>query len=245
MLLTNFTFDELSHKYMVPGHRVLSTSEVISLCGLSDYSQIPAGVLANASWRGVQFHRAVEFVESAVAAGSSLRNASIDMISQLHGPLEEIKGFLIGYLKFRQDYDIEPIPPGEKQLVYLHNNVAIGCTIDLRCRIHGRGFKGIPAIGDFKSNAKMYGKALEQKRFAWRLQLQSYKTATGYDTEFWSNFGDSAEECSRFICQTDKHGEYTMHCFRDFDDAKAWDSAVTLAAAKLQNGYKLDDEKAA
>lgn len=244
-MLLPFHFNEIDHLYTSPGYDVMSTSQVLSLAGLVDYGAVPSAVLANAAWRGTQLHRAVEFVETAVHAGSSLQNAAADMARQLVGPLAEIRPYLIAYLKCRQDYQLEPIPPQEWQAVYLHNDVAVGCTIDMRCRIHGRGYQGIPAIGDLKTNARQSGKALQQKKFSWRMQTASYAEATNYDQNFWSHFGDSVNECSRFICQVAKDGSYEFHCFREHDDARAWDACVTVAAAKLANGHKLDNEKAA
>lgn len=234
------TFEPESHIYKVDGYFVLSTSDVKSLNGLEDYGQIPSAVLDHASWRGTQLHRAVQFFEEAIHDGARLQESAKAVISQLVGPMEEVKPHFIGYLKCRQDYDLEPIPPMEKQIVYLHDETAIGCTIDLRCRIHGKGYQGTPAIGDLKTTSKQYGKALAQKKLAWRLQTQSYKEATQYDEEFWSNCGETSENCSRFICQTNKESGYDFHCFREFEDSDNWSAAVHVAAMKLANGHKLE-----
>lgn len=233
------TFDPESHVYKVDGYFVLSTSDIKAINGFEDYGQIPSAVLAHAAWRGTQLHRAVQFVEEAIHDGAPLREAAKEILAQLAGPLEEVKPYLIGYLKCRQEYELEPIPPMEKQIVYLHDETAIGCTIDMRCRIHGKGYQGIPAIGDLKTTAKQYGKALAQKKLAWRLQTQSYKEATQYDESFWRNF-DTPNNCSRFICQPNKERSYEFHCFKNYDDSDNWDAAVRVAALKLANGHKLE-----
>jgi len=233
------TFDEANHVYKVDGYFVLSTSDVKTLNGLEDYGQIPSSVLAHASWRGTQLHRAVQYVEEGIYQGASLKEAAKDVLSQLVGPLEEVKPHFMGYLKCRVEYDLEPIHPMEKQIVYLHDETAIGCTIDMRCRIHGKGYQGVPAIGDLKTTSRQYGKALAQKKLAWRLQTQSYKEATQYDEHFWNQIG-SSDNCSRFICQTNKEGGYDFHCFRSYEDSENWSAAVRVAAIKLANGYKLE-----
>jgi hypothetical protein len=242
-MILSHQFDEENHIYKVDGYFVLSTSDVKHLNGLEDFGQVPRAVLDHASWRGTQLHRSVQFVEEAVHEGEKLSVAAQDMMRQLTGNLEEVKPYLMGYLRCRQQYELEIIPPQEKQIVYLHNDTAIGCTIDLRCRIHGKGYQGIPAIGDLKTTSKQYGKALQQKRLAWRMQTQSYKEATQYDEEFWSYFGDSADNCSRFVCQVNKEGSFEFHCFRDIDDEARWAACVEVAAMKLANGHKLDQRE--
>ena len=62
-----FTFDEEKHIYKAPGWYVLSTSDVLAICGFVDLDkllQIPKGVLNNARERGTQVHKAIEWFET-------------------------------------------------------------------------------------------------------------------------------------------------------------------------------------
>lgn len=237
-MLLDHTFNPETHTYMVPGYFVISTSDVLSLCGFTNYEGIPSGVLAHASWRGVQCHKAIEYAENAVRQGETISQAAGAVWRQLEGPLEEIKPFFKGYLKFRQEYDFEPVGELERQMTYLHDETAVGCTIDLRGKIHGKGFQGLTAIGDTKTAAKVYGQAMKQRLLAYRLQTQSYKEASHFDEEWLKEV--NADSIGRFIVNPDKEGNYNFYDLSMFDDELYWDSSVRLASLKLAHGYKLE-----
>jgi hypothetical protein len=245
MLLTH-TFSEEGHEYLADGYYVLSTSSVLSLNGLTNYEGIPTQVLAHASWRGTETHRAIEYMEDAVRQGEPLESAARAVWSQLVGELEEIRPYLRGYLKFRQEYEFEPIGNLEQTLVYLHDETAIGCTIDFRGRIHGKGFAGRTMIGDAKTCAKQYGMAKKQKMLAWRMQTQSYWEASMYDREWLESCyrdGIATESVGRFIVNPNKEGGYEFFDFSSIDDGLFWDSCVRLAALKLSNGHKQKEKE--
>ena len=218
-------FDEATHTYKVPGQFVLSTSDIISLVGLSDYSQIPSQVLAHASWRGTQLHRAIQFFEE---------DSDIPQMP------DEVLPYFQGYCKFRAEYNFEPIGAMEKQIVYIHEGTeqAVGCTIDLRGTVRSMKTQ-YPYILDVKTCAKQYGKAKAQKVFAWRMQTQSYTEATACDEE-WFDLCKSEEPTRRAIVQVNKEGGYEFHDFGMTDDASLWDSCCRIAMAKLANGYQME-----
>lgn len=221
-MILEHTFDEELHLYKVPGQFVLSTSDIISLNGLSDYNGIPSQVLAHASWRGTQLHKAIQFFEEDAEAPSMP---------------EEVEPYFRGYLKFKIDYDFEPIGVLEKQLVYVHEGTEqpVGCTIDLRGLV-----KGHPYILDAKTTAKMYGKAMKQKCLAWRLQVASYSEATQFDQDWFQNLPAFDGAMGKGIVQVNKEGGYEFHDFSAVDDSLAWDGAVRLAMLKLANGFQLE-----
>jgi hypothetical protein len=232
------TFREESHEYLVDGYFVLSTSSILSLNGFTSYEGIPKPVLDHASWRGIQTHKAIEYCEKAVRQGEPVNKAASAVWQQLTGPLEEIKPFFKGYLKFRHEYEFEPIGELERGIVYLHDETAVGCTIDFRGKLHGKGFQGKTMIGDCKTTAKQSGMAKKQKALAWRLQTQSYLEASHFDEEWLKEA--SPDSIGRFIVNPDKEGNYTFYDFSGMDDEIFWDSSVRLAALKLSNGHKLE-----
>lgn len=218
-------FDAETHVYKVPGQFVLSTSDIIYLNGLANYDSIPSQVLAHASWRGTQLHKAIQFFEEDGDVGEMP---------------EEVKPYFQGYCRFRTEYNFEPIGEMEKQIVYVHEGTeqAVGCTIDLRGTICGLKTKQ-PYILDIKTCAKLSGKAKAQKVFAWRMQTQSYFEATACD-EDWFKKCESDEPPHRAIVQVGKDGMYEFHDFGRLDDSHLWDSCCRIAMAKLSNGFQLD-----
>ncbi len=209
-----FTFDEENHLYKVEGQYVLSTSDIIGLCGLCDYDRVPSGVLDHASWRGTQLHRAVELFE-----GGSLDMSSLP---------DEVAPYFAGYCAFAGDTNFE-MESAEARLVYQHEGTdqLVGCTIDLRGRVGGRLY-----VLDIKTSAKQYGKAKAQTSLRWRLQLQSYIEATAAEMEEMELMPIE----NKAIVQVAKDGSYAFHDF-PIDDSHLWDAAVRLSQAKLANGF--------
>ncbi len=245
------TFDEASHIYKVENHFVMATSDVVDLNGLGLPPGIPAANREFAGWRGTQTHRAIQFFEE--EAGASVMAAAKAQFNELNGPLGVIQPYFMGYLKFRKDYEFEPIGDLEKQLVYLFGdpNMAIGATIDIRGRIHGHGFQGKPMIGDVKTatiaHADGNSKDLRQKKLAYRLQTQSYLEATAFDEEWWKLLPQevvysneypikSPSIAGRFIVNPTKGGSYNFFDFSDIDDSRLWHSACLMAKEKLAAG---------
>ena len=218
------TFEEEGHVYKVPGRFVLSTSDVITLNGLSDYSGVPKAALDHASWRGTQLHKAIQFFEED---------------NEVPTMPDEVLPYFRSYCKFRTAYEFEPLGGMETQIVYEHDGTeqAVGCTIDLRGLV-----RGVPYILDVKSSAKQYGKAKSQKLLAWRMQTQSYACATELD-QAWAALNETGEAPRRGIVHTNREATFEDKDFHDFgktDDSLAWDGCVRLAMLKLANGYQLE-----
>lgn len=220
-------FDPETHTYSVEGRRVLSTSDVIFLNGMSDFSQVPLAALQHAAWRGTQLHLAIQFFEEDGEAP--------DMPA-------EVEPYFNGYLKFRTEYDFEPIGQMEKEIVYEHGPTgqAIGCTIDLRGLV-----RGVPYIVDAKSSYPQCGKALKQKLLSWRMQTQSYKQASVEDEEWGEGMGSlwSPYEAKRGIVHCNKDGTFKFYDFAYEMDEPRWDACVEVATMKLANGYELDKKR--
>jgi len=217
-----FQFDKENHTYRVEGQYVWSTSDVISMNGLSNMGSVPQKTLEHASWRGEQLHRAVELFEM----------GSLDFDSVP----EEIMPYLQGYMKFREEYEFQAIPPYEKQIVYQHAGTEnlIGATIDLR-----GGVKGVPCVVDIKSCFQYTGAAKKQLHLRWRLQLQSYVEASEQDGDFLESVGGVLGKC---IVHCHKDGTYDLYDFSLADDSYLWDSCIRMAMAKLGNGYKMPEK---
>ena len=55
------TFDELAHRYHLHGHPVFSVTQLLKICGMTDWSKIPPTTLEAARERGSIVHRAIHF----------------------------------------------------------------------------------------------------------------------------------------------------------------------------------------
>jgi hypothetical protein len=221
-----FTFDPETHIYHVEGEYCLSTSDVIQLAGLSDYSGVPIETLEKARVRGTRLHQCIHYYEE-----NDLDLEDID---------EELSPFFQAYLEWKEESGFIPIPPFEKAIVYPHLDMHIGCHLDLRGYIPGRGLY----VLDMKTSYPNSGAAKKQTHLRWRLQLESYKTATEGDLGFWeSAFSEYEPAPDGAVIQ-----KAVLHVhpkakdvFIEFpmDDSAAWDACVSLASIKLANGYKV------
>jgi len=226
-VILDHTFEEETHLYKVPGQFVLSTSDVISLNGLSDYGSIPKHILDHASWRGTQLHKAIQFFEEDC---------------EVPDMPEEVIPYFCGYMKFRTEYDFEPIGALEKQIVYVHEGTEqpIGCTIDLRGLVRGQ-----PYILDAKTAAgwpkDSVCVAKRRKLLAWRLQLASYMEATHFDSPWFAALPEfSNATIGKAIVHVNKDAGYEFHEMSTFDDSFLWDGAVRMAVAKLAAGFQVE-----
>lgn len=215
------TFDEDNHLYKVPGHFVLSTSDILTLNGLSNFDGVPRQVLDHASWRGTQLHKAIQFFEE--------DNDVPEMP-------DEVVPYFRGYCQFRNKYSFEPVGTVERQIVYEHDGTGqlVGCTIDLRGMLNG-----VPYILDAKSSGKQSGKAKAKKLLAWRMQTQSYHCATAFD-EPWFALTGTKESPRRGIIHVNKEGSHEFYDFGALDDSLAWDGCVRIAMLKMANGFQLE-----
>jgi hypothetical protein len=218
-----FTFDPETHIYTVPGSYCLATSDVISLAGLSNYDGVPLANIEHARWRGTQLHRAIHYYEE----------GDLD-IEDVDG---EIKPCFDRYLEWKDESGFIPIPPFEHPIVYEHLDMHIGCHLDLRGYIPGRGLY----VLDAKTSYPNSGAAKKQTHLRWRMQLQSYKNATFEDEAFWqeATLEDGSDgQLKKAVLHVHPKAKDVFIEF-PMDDSAAWDAAVTMASLKLSNGYKV------
>ncbi len=80
--------------YKVHGERVPSVTEILKLCGLSNFSGIAPDVLENARRRGVAVHAWTEMLDQGFLAPTD-------------SPDEEIAGYVAAYLEFKEKAGFE------------------------------------------------------------------------------------------------------------------------------------------
>lgn len=216
-----FSFDEETHIYTVPGNYCLATSDVISLAGLSDYSGVPLANIEHARWRGTQLHRAIHYYEE----------GDLD-VEDVDG---EIKPCFDNYLRWKKESGFAPIAPFEHPIVYEHLDMYIGCHLDLRGYLPGKGL----FVLDAKTSYPNSGQAKKQTHLRWRMQLESYRLASHEDEQFWDRaLTFESNGClNKAILHLHPKARDVFIPF-DMDDSVGWDSAVTMASLKLANGYK-------
>ena len=217
MILTH-EFEEARHLYTSQGRYVLSTSDIIDLVGLSNMDQIPIATLRYASYRGKCLHTAIERYEQGQEWQDEFPTEFID--------------YLDGWFAFREAHSIQIVGKQEMAYVYLHDGTeqAVGATIDFRFLYQGDLY-----IGDLKSIHPLSGKALMQKKLCWRLQGESYKTATEMDEGFIKPLEFKTIRRAVVHIHPKIKGGFTFHKF-DGDDSLLWDGAVRMAMEKVACG---------
>src|ERR1700679_2822064 len=98
MSLIEHQFEESSHLYRVPNHFVWSTSDVISMNGLSDVSQVPLGNLEFAGHRGNAVHECIRAYETGVEVEDVIREYEVKTCSSIRDTVLERMN---GYYRFR------------------------------------------------------------------------------------------------------------------------------------------------
>lgn len=241
MSLIPHEFDEENHIYQVPGHFVWSTSDVISMNGLSDFAGVPPANLEYATNRGRGTHVAILAYETGGDVEEAVREFEEEEgVDVIEGVMDRMKG----YFRFRDSHELKLCGEMEQTRVYQHagTELLIGGTVDLPCYIDGQF-----TILDAKTQFKQYGQAAKQCMLKWRLQLQSYFEAMDEDDQFWNRF-PRPDVISKAILHLHPNCgkvrgrdplEYEFHPMQS-DDSHLWDSAVRMAQAKLSAGYKLD-----
>jgi hypothetical protein len=217
-----FTFDEATHVYHVEGSYCLATSDVISLAGLSNYDGVPLGNIEGARWRGKEGHKAIHYYEE--------NDLDIEDVP------EQVMPSFTRYLEWKDESGFIPIPPFEHSIVYEHEEMFIGCHIDLRGYIPGKGLY----VLDPKFTYPNSGQAKKQTHLRWRMQLQSYWEASQVDDQFWESavFYDPEGQLHKAILHLHPKATQTFIEF-PMDDSAAWDACVQLASMKIANGFKV------
>lgn len=216
-MLLDFQFDPVRHRYTTEGRFCLATSDVVALCGIGNLDMVPSSTLKAAAERGTCLHKAIEDYEH-----------GRDWQKKFNS---EYQAYLDGYFRFRDDYEIQVLPPMEKSYVYLHDcDVAIGCTIDQRFLMDDTLF-----INDIKSVYRQTGKMLKQFQLKWRLQTESYREASERDEAFMKSIKFSQVKRSVIHCHPKYKKGYEFYVFEQ-DDADLWRGAVMMALEKTAAG---------
>lgn len=213
--MIDFTFIKETHEYkLASGERCLSTSDIISLNGLSDFSGVPLANLEKARWKGDALHRAVHFYHE-------------DDLDVRDIPTEVLPYFK-AYIIFLGERQYQPEPRFEEAMVYRHSSgLYVGCTIDSRGILDSRH-----TILDLKTSYPRSGKAQKQLELRWRMQLASYA---------WPECMNDTPPSGAILHLT-KEATYKLYDYSPtlWADIATWDAMVEVAKVKLENGFKIE-----
>jgi hypothetical protein len=239
-MLYDHEFFPQDHSYIVPGKTVISTSDIISLAGLSDFSSIPKAILENARYRGEQVDRAIKYYEMAIRDHGE--EYAINYIyDQMEGDLAEIRLQFEAYRGWKHSVGFEPIFPIDQSLVYevMGGRVYIGATPDLRGFMIQCG-RRIPAVIDIKCTSRLYGMKLKEKKIAWGMQLESYLMASDMDDELQKIAPNWLIDAEKKILQLNPVFKETGYFQHDFDredwDRYEWIGLALNAQSKIAAG---------
>lgn len=89
-------FDENQHRYFLDpkGEEIPGVTRALEECGLTDFSMVPRHILEAAQQRGTDVHNALHFLDD-----GELDQASLT---------EEMHGFVMAYLRFKNEMKFEP-----------------------------------------------------------------------------------------------------------------------------------------
>jgi hypothetical protein len=130
---TEFTFDEATHTYRLGGEVLPSITQVMARVGLTDYSMVPASVLAAAQARGSAVHVATQLYDI-----GTLDYATLD---------PAIYPYLQAWLDFCRDYKFDPSFIEQP----LHNGQYAGTPDRVGDLLWGK--KRMPAVVEIKTSA--------------------------------------------------------------------------------------------
>jgi len=216
------TFHEDGHYYHVEGRYVICLSDIISINGLSDNSQVPLERLLQASLRGTNFDQEVQAFEE---------NRKLPPMPP------DVAGCFTGYLNFRKDHDVRLAWKMQHSMVWEHHgsDILIGGTPDLALFIDGELWNV-----DCKTTYPLAGKAKKMKELAWRVQLQGQLDGWQECEEMWETIGEQAQMKKAILhCHPKLKGGYSFIPFPQ-DDTYLFDAAVRMAVAKLSAGFQID-----
>jgi PD-(D/E)XK nuclease superfamily len=236
-MLIPHTFDQENHIYKVRGEYVLSTSDIISMNGMSEFGQVPPAALVHAGHRGTATHKAIEAQElgedwaEAVAVYEEKEGVTL---------AEEVAERMQAYFRFRKGRSIHLASPMEQSRVYRHagTEALIGTTVDMICFIDGQ-----LTILDTKTCFKQYGAKGRQLKLKWWMQLQSYLEALEADDDLWKQVERPAEIDLKILHLHPKCLPFGFEVHKFSPDEFTWDAMIRVAMAKLQHGYKVEQPK--
>ncbi len=192
--------------YVVDGVRVMSVTEALGICGLTDMSGIPRDALENARLRGQEVHSWCELIDSGD-------------ISPGEAPDTSIEGYVAAYLKFKDESGFEVT--GNESVV-VHGGMRYAGTVD-RC---GFRRKLKEPSRPFTIDLKCVALVSE----ATRLQTTGYGAAL----DFMAGMKPGAH--GRESLQLRGDGTYRLKQYSDAIDFYDWAAVVRVAHFKLNTG---------
>lgn len=197
-------FEPVEHRYFLDpsGEEIPGVTRVLEDCGLVDWSMVPRDVLLSAQDRGTRVHQALHYLDD-----GELDPESVD---------EEIHGFLMAYLAFKNQCGFTPHLVEHRILSTAHRFAG---TLDRTGELLRKDGGTDPCIVDFKSGMVMA---------AHRLQLAAYQSGL-----------PDAQKYRRITLQLKADGRYKVHEYpgREYSrDLNVFHSAVAIWHWKQQFG---------
>lgn len=123
-------FLEDDHSYHFEGRRKVSVTQLIQSAGMTDYSMVPADILAHAQKRGRYIHAGTQFIDE-----GKLNWTTLDPV---------LRGYLKAYVSFKESVEYRP---GIIEAGFYSKSFDFAGTPDRVCMING-----VCGILDFKSS---------------------------------------------------------------------------------------------
>lgn len=194
MMAAAITFDPEEHRYTIDDGVEESVTQVLSECGISDFSGVDPDVLWWAQQRGTMVHRAAHFINQ-----HNLDPATVD---------DRIAGYVEAWRAFRRDHELQVHHSehivhrrltirGGAVIVPNRTDLHIIGTLDVAGLIKKHG----PIILDIKTG---------EETESWPIQLASYAMAYTDRSRYTHK---------RLVTKLDRGGTYRLFWYpmRDFD----------------------------
>jgi len=191
------TFRARGHVYTHEGRVVPSVTQVLTLAGLDELAHVPRRCLARAGALGSAVHQACQFLDE-----DDLDLDSLD---------PEIVGYVLGWQRFKQEYDFTPI-------VIERRGISVGE------RNYGFCLDRIGIVGEHELLVEI--KTGEKPLPSWAIQTAAYAEAEEFDG-------------ARLTVHVAADGSYTLIPHADQGDFEVWHHALELAWWRLEHGAKI------
>ena len=198
-------FNEQTHTYRADGEIIPSVTQILALSGITDMSGIPLRNLEKARIRG-------SFVDWACTL---LDEGDLDLESLD----EKILGYVVGYQKFREDWQFKPHLI-QHQCVGEWHGLKFGMTLD-RVGLVTREEGTFRLLFDIKTP--------KVTSVSWQIQTAGYAEGLGGD----------GEDLPRAVVKLSPDGSYCVINHTLESDFDVWHAALQLAHWKLKNGFKV------
>jgi hypothetical protein len=191
------TFRARGHVYTHEGRVVPSVTQVLTLAGLDELAHVPRRCLARAGALGSAVHQACQFLDE-----DDLDLDSLD---------PEIVGYVLGWQRFKQEYDFTPI-------VIERRGISVGE------RNYGFCLDRIGIVGEHELLVEI--KTGENPLPSWAIQTAAYAEAEEFDG-------------ARLTVHVAADGSYILIPHADQGDFEVWHHALELAWWRLEHGAKI------